>query len=77
MTRAWGPPDASSSEACAAQPQCLQGLWAEPTLKVMSSCPWARWRAQREEPSPPERGPGPGTALTPTTAILQSLLAVC
>lgn len=64
MTRAWGPPDASSSEACAAQPQSLQGLWAEPTLKVMPSCPWVRWRAQREEPSLAERGPGPGTAIT-------------
>ena len=43
MPVAWRPPDASSSEAGAAQPEHPQGLWAEPTPNVMPSGLWVTW----------------------------------
>lgn len=72
--RAWSPPDASSSEAGAAQPESLQDLWAKAPYNVMPSCLRVSGCAQRVENSPAqtrtaERGPGLGSTSTLATSI--------
>lgn len=77
MTRAWGPPRCFLLRGLRCTAPKSPGPLGRTNFEDDASCPWVRWRAQREEPSPAERGPGPGTAITLSTAILQSLLTVC